>query len=100
MILENRAHFSGSCPNGRRGVIRTPDPRLRKPMLCSAELRDASWCTREDSNPGPGRYERLALTAELQVRIGLAGRIRTCDLFRPREERYRAALQPVGRMGL
>src|SRR5262245_28584174 len=67
-ILEWRMFWVGEpehAQNGRRGVIRTPDPRLRKPMLCSTELRDASWCTREDSNLGPGRYERLALTAEL-----------------------------------
>ena len=42
--------------NGATGGIRTPDPRLRRPLLYPTELQTQKWSERQDSNlrpPGP-----------------------------------------------
>ncbi len=57
-------------PIGASGGIRTPDPRLRRPLLYPTEL----------------------LT---QINNGRDDRIRTCDILLPKQARYQTALHPV-----
>jgi hypothetical protein len=95
----------------------TPDTRLRPsaPRGCATRSpRGEAWWARQDSNLQPDRYERPALTIELQAppRSGRKGRpatvppsftgmtaIRQCRV-RGREQAFispRACLQPVSR---
>src|SRR3954451_13571782 len=64
-ILQLKARLRPSC--GAAAFV--PFARMARKLACPAEPREASegWWARQDSNLQPDRYERPALTIELQA---------------------------------
>ena len=83
---------------GDPGGIRTPDPRLRRPLLYPTELLNRLWSGRWESNPqhqlGRLRLYHLTTPAILTFYPGRSGRIRTCDPLFPRQVLYQAEPRP------
>ena len=76
--------------------IRTPDLRLRRPLLYPAELLAPIKIKRlspERETPAPNRS--TLRTHHSVVADGRGEKIRTSDPLRPRQVRYQAALRPV-----
>ena len=66
-----RLSFSGGARSGRPpGGVRTPDNRVRNPMLCPAELRarEEDWCRERDLNPHGKVSHRLLRPTRLPFR--------------------------------
>ena len=73
---------------GAPGGSRTPDPRLRRPLLCPAELRA------QGGLPLPCSGDLAVPGHPIHMSKSRGGGIRTRDLLRPRQARYQAALRP------
>src|SRR5574338_367593 len=74
---------------GAPGGSRTPDPRLRRPLLYPAELRARIPKPSSVGPPLPSGVPAITVMSKSR-----GGRIRTGDLLRPRQARYQAALRP------
>jgi hypothetical protein len=56
------ASLNADCEFSGAGRIRTDDPLLAKQMLYQLSYDPISQCACQDSNLGPRRYQRRALT--------------------------------------
>src|SRR5574341_493166 len=87
---------STTARSGAPGGNRTPDPRLRRPLLYPTELRARTFIVypvlEASARGGPVTAPRPPCHPIISKNRG--GRIRTGDLLRPRQARYQAALRP------
>ena len=84
---------------GDPGGIRTPDPRLRRPLLYPTELLNHINLERAmgiEPTTSAWKAEVLPLnyTRNINFSSGRSGRIRTCDPLFPRQVLYQAEPRP------
>ena len=81
--------------HGDPGGIRTPDPRLRRPLLYPTELLNHINLERAMGiEPTTSAWKAEVLPLNYTRANGRSGRIRTCDTLLPRQVRYQTALHP------
>ena len=86
-------HGWGCAPEG----IRTPDPRLRRPLLYPTELLnhlERAMGIEPTTSAWKAEVLPLNYTRNIKFSSGRSGRIRTCDPLFPRQVLYQAEPRP------
>lgn len=87
----------GCVLNGDPGGIRTPDPRLRRPLLYPTELLnhlERAMGIEPTTSAWKAEVLPLNYTRNIKFSSGRSGRIRTCDPLFPRQVLYQAEPRP------
>ena len=82
---------------GDPGGIRTPDPRLRRPLLYPTELLnhlERAMGIEPTTSAWKAEVLPLNYTRNIKFSSGRSGRIRTCDPLFPRQVLYQAEPRP------